>query len=99
MKIDSQSISRGLEAALERTRERFGTSNTIPQDAPEVRRLTRVLQNWPGDADPRFVSLFVELFAVAQIARVANNEPMLTDEEIFAFLAHSSAFFNSFLHK
>lgn len=99
MKVDYQSINRGLQAASDRTRERFGITGPLSQNAPEVRQLVRVLESWPNEADARFLALFVELWAVARIARLANNEPMLTDEEIRTFLDQSKTFFNSFLHK
>jgi len=97
MVIDNDSISQGLEAALQRTRDRFDVSRGRIDDAGPV--LVRVLEAWPAEAHPRFVTLFVELWAIAVIARIANGEPPLTEPQIRDFLGHCSAYFNSFKHK
>lgn len=101
MKIDSKSLDQGFEAAFNRTKERFGTDAIRFQDPYPRRasRLLKVLESWPTEAHPRFVTLFAELWAVAETARLANGEPRLTEDEIRAFLGLSLNYFNSFKHK
>jgi hypothetical protein len=62
-------------------------------------QLMEVFKSWPGEAHPRFVSLFVELWAIAQFSRLANEEPLLTDRQIRTFLGHSMEFLNCFFHR
>jgi len=97
MKIDYDSVNRGFAAGIQRTTERFDIGPSfLPEFAP---RLVAVLSKWENEAHPRFVALFAELWAVAEIARIGNNEPRLTEEDISSYLDHSSKFFNSFKHK
>jgi len=101
MEIDRKSLDQGFRAAFERTRYHFET-NLAPEQFPRsigMPRLIGVLERWPVEAHPRFVTLFAELWAVAETARLANREPSLTEDEIYAFLDSSWAFFNSFKHK
>jgi hypothetical protein len=97
MRFEYDAISKGLDAAFERTKERFDVNRG---QIDEVQRpLIGVLESWPGEAHRRFVTLFAELWAIAAIARLANGEPALTEEQIRDFLGHSFAYFNSLKHK
>jgi hypothetical protein len=97
MKFDGDLVRQGIEAAFVRTREHFEA------EPRRIRELTpgliRVLEGWPAEAHPRFVTLFAELWAIAEAARVAYGEPGLRDEEIRDFLGHCFAYFNSFKHR
>jgi hypothetical protein len=97
MRFDPGLLDDGLTAANQRTKSYFKV-------APEKLRdldgpLRRALEEWPAAANPRFVTLFVELWAIAESARLVNEEPRLTENEIRAFLGHASTFLNSFIHK
>jgi hypothetical protein len=97
MRFEHDAISKGLDAAFERTKEHFDVNR---RRIDEVQRpLMGVLESWPGEAHRRFVTLFAELWAIAAIARLANGEPALTEEQIRGFLDHSFDYFNSFKHK
>jgi len=97
MRVDEDAINRGVENAFQRTRQRFEINERRILDSQY--RLVEVLESWPGEADPRFVTLFAELWAIAEVARLANGEPKLVNEEIRDFLGHCFAYFNSFKHK
>ena len=97
MKVDDDAIRKGFEDAFQRTRVRFDVDLERIFDLQS--RLVGVLESWPYEAHPRFVTLFAELWAIAEIARFANGEPRLTEEQIREFLGHSSVYFNSFKHK
>ena len=97
MKIDFDSLNQGFAAGIQRTRGRFDIGPSfLPDFAP---RLVTVLDKWENEADPRFAALFAELWTVAEIARIGNKEPRLSEEEISSYLDHTSSFFNSFKHK
>ena len=98
MKLNPSSIEEGLNAAFQRTRVHFRevTRGRLRElESP----LMNVLSEWPIETHPRFVSLFVELWALAEAARLANKEPRLEEEEIRNFLGQTSKYFNSFIHK
>lgn len=97
MEIEREFVDEGMTAAFARTRERFEVEpGRIAGLLPQV---INVLEDWPAEAHPRFVALFVELWAIAETARMANGEPQLRRAEIRDFLGHCFAYFNSFKHR
>jgi len=94
---DPSSIDQAIDFGFQRTRGQFGIE--IEQLENFKPQLISVLESWPGEAHPRFVMLFVELCAIAQISRLANREPVLTDKQISGFLRRCLDFFNCFAHR
>lgn len=96
---EPSSIDQAIEVAFERTRGQFKIEIEPKQLWTLKAQLVGVLRGWRGDAHPRFVILFVELWAIAQISRIANDEPTLTDKQMRVFLGQSMEFLNCFTHR
>jgi hypothetical protein len=93
------SIDQAIEAACDRARGSFNIDVEPKQLRALKPQVIAVFKNWPGEAHPRFVNLFVELWAIAQISRLANKEPGLKDEQVRAFLGQCADYFNCFIHR
>ena len=98
MVINGADINDGLGLAFQRTRSRFGDVG-LDRVRDSMGPLIGALEAWPAEADGRFVRLFVELWAVAAIARLANAEAPLSQLHIRDFLGHCWVYFNSFKHE
>jgi uncharacterized protein YceH (UPF0502 family) len=61
--------------------------------------LHQVLSSWTGDQTDRFVHLLAHNFAVAAAARIAYEEPPLTEDELRSYLDTAAGFFNSWSHR
>ncbi|TAK96498.1 MAG: hypothetical protein EPO07_14460 [Verrucomicrobia bacterium] len=98
MNANPTEIKNGIQAGLTRSLPHFrGKIDRQPDYLYSL--LENALRSWPEDSQDRFVNLFAELTTIAAVARVANQEPQLTMDDVRAFLGHSIAFFNSFTHK
>lgn len=98
MEIDKDAYLDGLRAGLRRVHAHF--PDFAPRRIEEFEGpLRRVLQDSQIDAHPRFITLFVELWAVAEIARSVNQEPRLNEKQIQLFLDHTVEYINSFIHR
>lgn len=93
---EPSSIDQAIELALERTRGQFKIELELAQLRNLKPQLMAVLKKWPGEVHPRGVNLFFELWAIAQISRLANGEPPLKDKQISDFLDRCLTFFNCF---
>lgn len=98
MEYSQNIINAGITNGLGRVLPHFRRQAEYPPDYLRP-LLENVLGSWPGESQDRFILLFAELATVAAIARIANQEPRLTHDDVNAFLAHSISFFNSFTHR
>jgi hypothetical protein len=98
MLVNPNDVSTGVQAGTGRARRRF-QNQSLDLDGQSRDTIETVLGWWPLDLHGEFVRLFVELSTMASIARSFNQEPLLSEDELAAYLAHSASFFNSFKHK
>ena len=98
MIVNPIDVNNGVTSGTRRARNRF-QHLSLDLDSQSRHRIETVLGWWPKDLHGAFVKLFVELATMASIARVKNQEPILTEDELAAYLAHSASFFNSLKHK
>lgn len=98
MEIDELALQQGLALGVSQSRAAFGRA---PDAIPELTasHLRSALSEWPEQAHSRFQILFAALTGLAATARVVNEEPELTLDDLRAFLGHSALFFNSFKHR
>ena len=94
--FDDKAVHTGISAAIARTIH-WGFSPQWDEQA-EGGLVTDALHAWPYPLHPRFVELFAENVAIAEIARNLNKEPPLTRSDVMAFLAVDSWFKNSWQH-
>jgi hypothetical protein len=98
MEIDKLAYLAGLKAGFDRVQAHFPEFFYKTFDELD-RPLKQVLQKSNINPHPRFITLFVELWAVAEVARVFNGEPRLNEQQIEIFLNRTAEFINSFTHK
>jgi hypothetical protein len=98
MEYNQATVDFGIQNGLNRVQPHFELkARRSPEYLPSL--LTEVLGRYPEECQDRFVLLFAELATIAAVARVANQEPPLTRDDLTAFLANSIYFFNSFTHR
>jgi hypothetical protein len=100
MEFEDSTLRRGLEAGMARGCDAFSTFVASGEHLSALENNLRIiLRSWPTGAHPRFVRLFAELYAIAAVARAANNEVPLSEDDLRSFLGHAFVFFNSFKHR
>jgi len=106
MRFDEQALGKGMAQGFERAASTIPTTrhNSATVDSQFRERTEKlvgdVLKEWPDeDYASRFIEVFSEMVAIAAAVRLQNNEPSLSRTELYAYLAHSAAFFNSFKHQ
>jgi len=98
MNVNPTNVTDGVKMGTDRVRRHF-QNFSLDLDGRSRDRIETILGWWPHDLHDDFVKLFVELATLASITRVENHEPLLTEDELAAYMAHSASFFNSFKHK
>jgi hypothetical protein len=64
-----------------------------------VGQLTDVIDSWPEALNERFLVVFVENATVAAIARYVYGADPLREDDLRAYLEHSAAFLDSWVHR
>jgi hypothetical protein len=98
------SLERGIRAGVERAAgcELSAPSGIIDETVGYLRQIVdedrarNLLEQ--REISVQFVELFAELVVVAAIARYANDDSPLSDEQVREYLRHTASFENSFSH-
>jgi hypothetical protein len=98
MNVNLTNVNNGVKMGTQRARQHF-QNLSLNLDGQSRDLIETILGWWPNDLHDDFVELFIELATLASITRISNQEPLLTKDELAAYLAHSASFFNSFKHK
>jgi len=97
MKYDEYHVNVGIDTGIGKiSEEKIRPSNGLRDAA--LKKLSKVLDDWPYELNGRFVKSFAETVMIAEASREYYEEPQLDKDLIVAFLAHSIAFFNSWTH-
>ena len=97
MAVEEDPISQGYAAGVQRVLA-SGLLQDVDAESEEVVQASLSIATpllVEREASPRFAALFVELVTVAALARVANDEPPLTDADIGDFFLSTWRFTNS----
>ena len=98
MKFNQIDFDDGVKRGTNRMRLHFKIAS-LSLAGSDRAKIDKVLSGWPHDLSESFVELFAEMSTLASLARSQYNEPPLTDDELKAFLTHSTSFFNSLKHR
>lgn len=97
MNFDINDVKKGIGKGLARAKQHF---LNVPTTTNEIEvKISGALNDWSRDLSNRFVELFAELTTLAEITRWVNEEPLLSEDELIAFLGNAALFFNSFKHR
>ena len=103
MKFNNLDVDVGINAGVQRFSSEYqngltpAIQNFINSDAKVS--LKSIFASWPDSAEPRYVQVVAELYALAVAVRKHNSEPDFTEDDLRCAIGFFSWFLNSLKHQ